>query len=149
MNSSKKDANGKRIPDDRHHALDAIVVAACSEAMLNRLTRAFQEAERLGLGRDFRNLDPPWNGFCTQVLAAVENVFVSRAERHRARGEAHAETIKQVRKRNGRPKVYERRPVADLKIGDLERIKDAERNSAPIAALRAWIEAGKPKDALP
>jgi CRISPR-associated endonuclease Csn1 len=44
----KKDEKGKRLPDDRHHALDAIVVAACSESMLNKLTRAFQEAERQG-----------------------------------------------------------------------------------------------------
>ena len=36
----KKDKDGKRIPDDRHHALDALIVAATTEGALNRLTRA-------------------------------------------------------------------------------------------------------------
>ena len=145
----KKDDKGKRVSDDRHHALDAIVVAACSEPMLNRLTRAFQESERRGMGRDFRALDPPWEGFRAQVLAAFEKVFVSRAERHRARGEAHAATIKQVRRRDGKEVVFERRAIADLKDTDLARVKDAARNEAIIESLRAWIAAGKPKDAPP
>ena len=34
--------------------------------------------------------------------------------------------------------------VADIKIADLERIKDPDRNIATVRALRAWIEAGKP-----
>jgi len=34
--------------------------------------------------------------------------------------------------------------VADIKIADLERIKDPDRNMATVRALRAWIEAGKP-----
>jgi len=133
----KKDTKGKRLSDDRHHALDAIVVASCSEAMLNRLTRAFQEAERRGAGRDFRKLDPPWEGFREQVTAAVEKVFVSRAERHRARGEAHAATIKQVRERDGKEVVFERKSIDALKLADLDRVKDAERNGAIVAALRA------------
>ncbi len=145
----KKDDKGKRVSDDRHHALDAIVVAACSEAMLARLTRASQEAERRGMGRDFRALDPPWEGFRAQVLAAFEKVFVSRAERHRARGEAHAATIKQVRRRDGKEVVFERKPIDKLALADLERVKDAARNGAIIEALRAWIAAGKPKDAPP
>jgi CRISPR-associated endonuclease Csn1 len=146
----KKDDKGKRLSDDRHHALDAIVVAACSEATLNRLTRKFQEAERQGLGRDFKGaLDQPWPGFRETAMAAVERVFVSRAERHRARGEAHAATIKQVRERDGKLVVFERRPVEKLTLADLDRMKDADRNGAIIESIRAWIEAGKPKDALP
>jgi CRISPR-associated endonuclease Csn1 len=145
----KKDAAGKRLNDDRHHALDAIIVAACSESMLQRLTRAFQEAEDRGRGRDFAAIDQPWPGFREQAQAAVEGVFVSRAERHRARGEAHAAIIKQVRERDGKLVVFERRAVESLKLTDLGRIKDPDRNAALIVALRAWIEADRPKDALP
>lgn len=145
----KKDADGKRLSDDRHHALDAIVVAACSSSMLNKLTVAFRDAERRGLGRDFRALDQPWDGFREQVLAAVDGVFVSRAERHRARGEAHAATIKQVRERDGKMVVFERKAIDALKAADLDRIKDGERNAALVASLRGWIAAGKPKDQPP
>jgi len=147
----KKDGAGKRRSDDRHHALDAIVIAATSESMLQRLTRAAQAAERSGAPRgfDFGEVKEPWEGFREAARAATAAVFVSRAERRRARGEAHAATIRQVRERDGKMVVYERKRVADLKLADLERMKDGERNEAVVAALRAWIAAGKPKDALP
>jgi CRISPR-associated endonuclease Csn1 len=145
----KKEASGERRQDDRHHALDAIVVAACSESMLQGLTRAFQQAERSGQGRDFSAIDPPWPGFREQVHAAFERVFVARAERRRARGEAHAATIRQVRERDGKMVVFERKAVESLTEKDLARVKDADRNAAVIESLRAWIAAGKPKDALP
>ena len=149
LESLKKSADGKRLNDDRHHALDAIVVAACTESMLNRLTRAFQDAERRGLGRDFRALEQPWDGFRTEVQNALATIIVSRAERHRARGKAHDATIKQVRERNGKPIVFERKPIDKLTNADLEKIKDPERNAAIIDSLRTWIEQGKPKNALP
>ena len=84
----KKDAEGKRIPDDKHHALDALIVAAMSEGALNRLTRAFQAAEAMGGHRDFSRLEPPWPGFVAEAHTA-ERRFVSRAERRRARGKGH------------------------------------------------------------
>ena len=147
----KKDEAGKRRSDDRHHALDAIVIAATGETTLQKLTRAAQAAERSGAPRgfDFTAVAEPWTGFRDEARAATERVFVSRAERHRARGEAHAATIRQVRERDGKTVVYERKRVADLKLADLDRMKDADRNAAVVAALRAWIEAGKPKDGLP
>ena len=65
LDDLKKGPDGKRLDDDRHHALDAIVVAATSESMLQKLTRAAQEAERQGLGRgfDFDHVPPPAAGF--------------------------------------------------------------------------------------
>lgn len=145
----KKDDNGVRVADDRHHALDAVITAACTESMLQRLTDAFKQAEARGDRRDFRALDEPWAGFREQVRLAVGNVFVARAERRRARGEAHAATIRQIAVRDGEDKVYERRRVLDLKPADLERLKDPERNTGIRDALAAWLAAGKPIDQLP
>jgi CRISPR-associated endonuclease Csn1 len=145
----KKTPDGKRIDDDRHHALDALVVAATSEAVLQRLTRTFQEAERRGDHRDFRQLCPPWPEFVQEARDKLASVFVARAERRRARGEAHAATIRQISERNGKIVIFERRPVAALKESDLERIKDPERNKRLIDSLRQWIAAGKPKDRQP
>jgi CRISPR-associated endonuclease Csn1 len=139
----KKDDKGVRIPDDRHHALDAIITAATTESMMQVLTRAFQKEEANGSPRDFRALDQPWQGFREEAIAAVERVFVSRAERHRARGEAHAATIRSITERDGEARVFERKRIADLKPADLDRIKDADRNAAVIESLRKWIEAGK------
>jgi CRISPR-associated endonuclease Csn1 len=141
----KKDEKGNRIPDDRHHALDAIITAACTESQLQRLTAAFKKEEARGSPRDFRALEEPWPGFRDQALKAVEAVFVSRAERRRARGEAHAATIRSVSERDGEQQVYERKRIAGLKLADLDRLKDPDRNKATADALRTWIEAGKPE----
>jgi CRISPR-associated endonuclease Csn1 len=145
----KKDEKGKRIPDDRHHALDAIITAACTESQLQRLTDAFKREEAIGSPRDFRALDLPWPSFREDTHKAVEAVFVSRAERRRARGEAHAATIRSVSERDGEQQVYERKRIADLKPADLDRLKDPDRNKATLDALHAWIEAGKPESDPP
>ncbi len=169
IQSLKKTSDGKRLDDDRHHALDAVIVALTSQSVLQRLTKLFQEAERRGLPTnwhgighlaqmfretgglpaDFIALEQPWPGFRTEVAEALQNVTVSRAERCRARGEAHAATIRQVRERAEQNVVYERKPVDSLTEKDLGRIKDAERNAAVVTALREWVAKGKPKDAPP
>ncbi len=139
----------KRKHDDRHHALDAIIVAATSESALQLLTRAFKESEDRGSHRDFADFPPPWPGFIEDVRRHFREILVSRAERGRARGEAHAATISQLKQTDVGPVIYERKAVDKLTFKDLERVKDPDRNAALIAALRAWIEAGKPKSTPP
>ncbi|HXY99491.1 MAG TPA: type II CRISPR RNA-guided endonuclease Cas9 [Stellaceae bacterium] len=145
----KKDAAGKRVADDRHHALDALVVAATTEGALQKLTRAFRQAEEIGAHRDFARLDPPWPGFVAEAREKFALIFVSRAERRRARGEAHGATIRQIGEAGGSQSIYERKTVDALSEKDLERIKDPERNRKLIDALREWVLAGKPKDRRP
>ena len=145
----KKGPDGKRMPDDRHHALDALVLAATSQSMLQRLTTAFQQAERQGRRQEFKGMPEPGDGYRDQVKTVLEGVFVSRSESQRARGEAHQATIKQVRERDGKQVVFIRKPIDKLTEADLAKVKDAERNAPMIAAVRAWLEAGKPKDRLP
>ena len=161
LDDLKKDADGNRLEDDRHHALDAIVVAATSQSMLQRLTKAAQEAERVGAPRgfDFEYVPLPAAGFREIVRDVIKDVFVSRAERRRARGEAHAATIKQVREVNGVQVVFERKAVEKLTLKDLENIPVPEPygkvgdpkklRDEMVAELRRWIDADKPKDALP
>ncbi len=145
----KKDAEGNRVSDDRHHALDALVVAATTESELQKLTRAFQDAENIGSHRDFARLDPPWPDFVAEATAKLAQVFVSRAERRRARGEAHGATIRQIVGAKGGQVVYERKSVDALTEKDLLRIKDPARNAKLVEVLREWIMAGKPRDRRP
>ena len=146
---SLKKVDGKRLPDDRHHALDALVVAAVSESEVQKLTKSFQEWEQQGLGRPLRRVPEPWEGFREQAKMAFGTTFVARPERRRARGEGHAATIRQVREREGQQVIFERKAIISLKDSDLDRIKDPERNSAIIAAIQNWVAAGRPADALP
>lgn len=145
----KKDKDGKRIPDDRHHALDALIVAATTEGALNRLTRAAQIEEERGSSRFIASFPMPWPSFKQEVDALLPRIFVSRAERGRVRGEAHAATIRAIGEGENGPVVYERKSVDTLNEKDLDRIKDAERNHRVVSALRDWIAAGKPKNKPP
>jgi CRISPR-associated endonuclease Csn1 len=159
---SLKKIDGKRILDDRHHAIDALVVAAVNEGEVNKLTKSFQEWEQQGLGRPLRAVPEPWPGFREQAKGAYADVFVARPERRRAKGEGHAATVRQVKTRDGETQVFERMAVKQLGIdknkfgetkalGQLERLKDPERNQAIIEAIKAWIAAGRPmeEDKLP
>jgi len=150
LEGRKKGVDGKRLPDDRHHALDAMIVAACSESMLQRLTVQVQQSEALGLPRAFVHVPQPWPEFQAQAHAILDRVLVARPEGRRARGEVHAATIRQIRERDGVTIVYERKAVELLTLNDLSRVKDGkERNAPTVAILRAWIEAGRPMTALP
>ena len=146
----KKAADGTRLRDDRNHAVDACVVAATSESLLQKLTGLAQEAEQLGLKRDFAAPVPePFPGFRRVVEQLRDDVFVSRSERRRARGQAHDATVRQVRERDGKQVVYARRSVFKLDEKTLPSIKDADRNGALVKVLKDWLGAGKPKDRLP
>ena len=152
----KKDRDGNRLRDDRHHALDALVVAATTQSALARFTDVIQAAEARGLDRDFARFPLPWAGFVAEARGWMGDdgegrprIFVSRAERRRARGEAHGATIRAVGEADGKSIVYERKAVEKLTAADLDLIKDPERNAEVIGALRAWIESGKPIKNLP
>ena len=125
VESLKKDENGKRRQDDRHHALDAIITACCSEGLLQQATRHAQVQEQRGEKFELRHLPPPWGNlsqFRREIEQAVNTVFVSRSETGRLRGKAHDAMIKQVREVNGEEKLFERKSVNDLKPNDLKRI---------------------------
>ena len=152
--SLKKDENGKRKPDDRHHALDAIVTACCSERLLQQATRHAQQQERRGEKFELRRLPPPWGEaeqFRREIEEAVLNVFVSRPESGRLRGKGHEATIKQIREVDGEKKLFERKAVGDLKLADLDRIPvpqpygkiaDPKKlRDQMVENLRSWIEA--------
>jgi CRISPR-associated endonuclease Csn1 len=156
-----KKVDGKSVPDDRHHSVDALVLAATTESLLNRMTKEIQQREKDARQHDIFHVQQPWPGFRNDVMRAVygENgtggVLVSRAERLRARGKAHRATIRQIREINGEKIVFERRPIEKLTEKDLERIPVPEpygKAADPkklrdymVESLRRWIVAGKPK----
>ena len=150
LEGMKKGEDGKRLEDDRNHAVDAMVVAATNEALLQQLTLVAQAAERRGERRDFGvDVPEPFTHFRAVVQEVRDGVFVSRSERRRARGQAHDATIRQVRERDGEIVVFARKGVMALTEKDLDLLKDGERNGALRAVLAGWLAAGKPKDQLP
>ena len=103
-----KKVDGKRVEDDRHHAVDAIVLAATTESLLNGLTREVQQREREGRQDDIFHMSPSHgraSGWMSSerstAMTGCGGIFISRAERRRARGKAHDATIKQIREIDG------------------------------------------------
>lgn len=151
----KKSEAGERIPDDRHHAVDALVLAATTESLLQGMTREIQKREKEGRADDIFHVSQPWPGFRIDVTRAVygenggDGVFVSRAERRRARGKAHDATIKQIREIDGANIVYIRKAVENLTEKDLDlipipapygKIADPKKlRDEMVGTLRAWL----------
>ncbi len=139
VQSLKKNEKGER-EGDQHHALDAVIVACCTEGMLQTITKAFKKNELEYL--DDR-LPRPWEHFRSSLASMVESVSVSREIKHKKSGALHEETLRSVREeeKDGltRQIVYERKWIGALKPKDLENIKDPERCTPLVKALRAWL----------
>lgn len=149
VESLKKDKDGKRLADDRHHALDALVVGLCGEGTLQNVTLAYQAAQKAGHSRWVPSVPTPWKRFRETVEEKLNGVFVSRPERHWRQGALHDANLRRMEEVDGERRLVQRVPIAKLKIEDLDRIKDPERNRAVVEAVRKWLEAKKPKDAMP
>ncbi len=138
--------------DDRHHAMDALIVALTDQDMVSRLTNAYKWMDERGLRLRVPNLDPPWPTFTKDALDAYcgkgqhGKWLVCRTENRRARGALHKETFLSRRiEDDGSQEFYKRIAIEKVKTSDLGNIKDYRIREA----IKDWIERGKPKDAPP
>ncbi|MDI6692719.1 MAG: type II CRISPR RNA-guided endonuclease Cas9 [Anaerosomatales bacterium] len=105
-----------RQESDKHHAIDATLCAIADHKMVHRMARYFKARERCEKTPDGRWIDPdtgeiveppvlePWPGFRDSVIAAAEQIVVSRMPNRRLSGRGHKETLyslKHVRKALG------------------------------------------------
>jgi len=179
---------------DRHHALDAAVVAACGHWQVQQMNTyvarqgwVFNEESNSYVNtftgeclssREFTELDEvrkllplPWPHFRQELetrlyendpeelrerlralgayddaaLDVARPLFVSRAPQRRNSGAAHKETIYgQSRRLKEKSAVTQRVPLTSLKLSDVDKLVDPERNQRLYDALRAWL-GGKPE----
>jgi CRISPR-associated endonuclease Csn1 len=141
----KKDENGIRTTDQRHHALDAIVVATADDKALKKLVYYAQKHREIG--KSIKNsvpLEPPCHNFRNKIKDLYENhIVVSRGEDMRARGKLHNDTLCSIRntgekdkKGNDILKTIKRKEVSKLKISDLDTLpEEAKKNHQLINAL--------------
>ncbi|MGF1462834.1 MAG: type II CRISPR RNA-guided endonuclease Cas9 [Maricaulaceae bacterium] len=146
LNDLLSDADGaakaKNRTDHRHHAIDAAVIGATDRSLLQRIQRASAQREDQGLGEVIGNIDPPWEGFRDDLAAQLDRMTVShRADhgridasaRRRGRdsttGQLHNDTaygLTSETSATGAPLVVTRKPLIDLKPGDLPKIRDEQ-----------------------
>ena len=134
--------------DDRHHAMDALIVATLSEVLLQDLTDAYQYLELLGKQhKTTPTIAAPWESFAQDAMNAYNAEWlVCRTENRRARGALHEETIRTSRiDQYGEQTFYERKAIDNIKKPDLKRISD------PVIRERveSWLEAGQPDNNRP
>ena len=81
--------------DNRHHAVDAAVIAACSQGIVQKLARVSEskhlvpKEQRAALFEDCQ----PWPGFADDVRAAREVIVPTRMVSHGVTGQAFEETL--------------------------------------------------------
>lgn len=129
-----------REENDRHHALDAIVIACSTQGMVKYLSTISAQRENY----DFINgskpkFKKPWNNFSEDIEKAISGIFVSRAIRAKATGQIHDDTIRS-------PKhlkygfTTKKTPLEDIKLETLENMFDKERNIVIYNILKERLE---------
>ena len=134
--------------DDRHHAMDALIVAMMSEGLYQQLVDAYRELEVLGRQhKTVPDIAPPWESFADDAMAAYDaGWLVSRSENRRARGAIHEETIRRSKvDEDGNRVFFERKSIDNITKSDLQRIPDPVIRDS----VQRWVDAGKPEDERP
>lgn len=145
--------------DDRHHAMDALIVACATQSMVQRVNN-WHRYQRDGQLRPGFELDKPWpDTFRADALAAVESVFVCRRQVGKATGSIHKDTILSGRRDGeGVMRYVKRVRMEDLTLNMLDNLVDVSveegevtgRNRRLYRVLRERLEAhgGKAKKAF-
>ena len=181
-----------RAENDRHHALDAVVVACSTVAMQQKITRFVPYKEMNAF--DGKTIDKetgevlhqkahfpqPWEFFAQEVMIRVFGkpdgkpefeeadtpeklrallaeklssrpeavheyvtpLFVSRAPNRKMSGQGHMETVKSAKRLDEGISVL-RVPLTQLKLKDLEKMVNREREPKLYEGLKARLEAHK------
>ena len=132
------DLDLKTRDDHRHHAIDAIVVAATNRSRLQALSKGYQEVERIDFETgevSYRQahkgpaLAEPWETFRDDVEKAVNTINVSHRVNRKISGALHEETVyAPVKENNGqiKPNTFVvRKPLLNLSANEIAKIRDA------------------------
>ena len=102
--------NKKRI-DHRHHALDALVIACCTQKHTNYLNALHTENENFGLrdsllikneqGHYTKHFQTPWTNFATEAKAHLEKTIISFKQNLRVINKTNNKTWQWVFQKNG------------------------------------------------
>ncbi len=78
--------------NDRHHAMDAIIIACSTQSMVQNIANEYKYNKKA------RQYPKPWETFREDAIKAVNNIFVSRMPVRKVTGSAHQDTIYSKRK---------------------------------------------------
>lgn len=155
----------KNRKDHRHHAIDGFVLACTTRGLLNRIARESGRAEELDLDRLFpkESFPDPFPGYREALADRLKRIVVSHKPDHGlapgsqdrvtvTSGKLLEETAYGLVDEEIDGKRYNlvtRKPVAGLKVGEIDRVRDAGlRERLQELAYRARQDGVKLEDAL-
>lgn len=132
----------KNREDHRHHALDAIVIAACSPSLLQKISKelTFQnnwKDKANDQGHPVRiyrlkpvadTITPPWASFAHDTEVALNQIWVSHRPSRKVSGPLHEETNYGPTETPGI--LVRRKSISSLKDTELKKIRDPEVSKA-------------------
>ncbi|MCP4645251.1 MAG: hypothetical protein GY851_32715, partial [bacterium] len=128
LNSILGDGGQKTRDDHRHHAVDAICIAATTPTLVKELSRAAErQLKEKGRTRGFwKLLETPWDDFLQDMQDAVDGIVVSHRPSRKIMGRLHEETIYSPPRigPDGKEYVHFRKPIGALSTGEIEKIVD-------------------------
>ncbi|MBC6497703.1 MAG: type II CRISPR RNA-guided endonuclease Cas9 [Alphaproteobacteria bacterium GM7ARS4] len=140
LNFDKKDkqTDKKQRDDNRHHAIDALVVAASTQSMVQRVAEWKRRARK---DDPLRFAHPPWPRFREDTKAQREKMLVHHRPERKYTGEIHEETIKSIRhdKESGTTYTVERRPLHKLTEKSLKHIVGVRMEGDKVKGHNAWL----------
>lgn len=139
--------------NDRHHAIDAIVLACSTQSMVQKLSEwnKYEARRKNPAERPFPPV--PWENFRADAMAAVYGpknadgkreggIFVSRMPVRKITGAAHEDTIRSIRMtKEGDRQIIQRTKLKDLTLQKLETLVDKERNTKLYNILKDRLDA--------
>lgn len=129
-----------RDESDRHHALDAAVIACSTQGMVQFLSTVSAKLENYDYTKDKKpRFKRPWATFTEDLEQLLKQVFVSRAVRKSVKGQLHDETIRSA-KHLSEGFTTVKKPLSDINLNTLEQMFDKERNYKIYNLLKERLE---------
>lgn len=140
------DHNAKTRDDHRHHALDAATVGAIDRRMIQALQTHARRMGTQNLDRPLLDAPEPYEGFSEEVRQRIASVVVSHRPDHSASGKLHEDTayglVRNVPENQAARMIgnlVRRKPVVELKSGEINRVRDEKiRHALEEATRHLW-----------
>jgi len=118
----------KNRDDHRQHAIDAIVIAITSPAMVKRISEQAENIptkERKNM-KWWRFIEPPWPSMTEEAEEKVLSIIVSHRPERKVSGRLHEETNYSPPKldKNGETVVHVRKSLSNISTGEIDDIVD-------------------------
>ena len=118
----------KNRDDHRQHAIDAIVIAITSPAMVKRISEQAENIptkERKNM-KWWRFIEPPWPSMTEEAEEKVLSIIVSHRPERKVSGRLHEETNYSPPKldKNGETVVHVRKSLSNISKGEIDDIVD-------------------------